>query len=637
MKKHRIVPLLAAALLTVTMAMPAQAAEQINKTYETDDTLIGIGSVSKMFVTTAVMQLADQGKIDIDAPVTDYLPEFSMADPRYKDITVRMLMNHTSGLMGTTAGDFLLFDDRDMQHHNSILEELQTQRLKAEPGEFSAYCNDGFELLELVVENVSGMSFTDYVEENICKPLDMQQTGSAWNAFRTDEMVDTYINGNIRVAPDYCMDIGSGGILSTAEELTRFGSTFFKGDNTLLSEQSKQEMASTDVTDKYEDGFGLGWDRVGYSDYENAGVQILSKGGDIVNQHASLVVAPDEEISISVLSSGGSSSGNQMMAMALMDIALAEKGITVEHSVPQTMETLDTVPDKYLDYADVYISDGGVSIVSFPGQKYMEITDLSGDRPDIKQFLYTTEDNFVQMDGSIESGNAVQAKNQTLVQFQNRNGTDYICVDEYMDGGSYGGVFESYYALQRADDINVSDEAQAAWDARNGKKYYLYSGKYSNTYYLDAPSVEIKTYPEARGYVNGDRIINSDNMQSALAMPGGRDLRDVEMRYESGVEILDITNYAMEYISEESIGILPDDITEIELHTKQAVWFSVGDKASRTITLEIPENAAVYVYDEYDRVTYSSYMTEYGNRVSLPANGKIVFIGEDGGKIRITQ
>ena len=133
---------------------------------------------------------------------------------------------------------------------------------------------------------------------------------------------------------------------------------------------------------------------------------------------------------------------------------------------------------------------------------------------------------------------------------------------------------------------------------------------------MDAPSIRIKTYPEVKGYVNGDKIVDSDNMQSALVMPGGRDLRDIKMRHENGVEIMDITNYAMEYISEESIGTLPDDLTEVELHTNQAVWYSVGDKASRTITLEIPDNATVYVYDAYDCVTYTSYMTESGGRIS---------------------
>ncbi|MCR5717827.1 MAG: beta-lactamase family protein [Oscillospiraceae bacterium] len=116
-----------------------------------------------MFATTAVMQLVDDGKIEPDAPITEYLPELHMADARYKMITVRMLINHTSGILGTTDGNFMIFDDRDMQPHNTLLEELSRQRLKADPGNFAAYCNDGFELLELITERVSGQNFTDYV------------------------------------------------------------------------------------------------------------------------------------------------------------------------------------------------------------------------------------------------------------------------------------------------------------------------------------------------------------------------------------------------------------------------------------------------------------------------------------------
>ena len=61
----------------------------------TADQIYGVGSVSKVYVTTAVMQLVEQGKVDLDAPVTDYIDDFRMADERYKDITVRMLMDHT--------------------------------------------------------------------------------------------------------------------------------------------------------------------------------------------------------------------------------------------------------------------------------------------------------------------------------------------------------------------------------------------------------------------------------------------------------------------------------------------------------------------------------------------------------------
>ncbi len=640
MKKSRITAIFAAMLLAASAAaaLPAGAAEtNPNKSYATHETLSCIGSVSKMFVTTAVMQLVDAGKVDLDAPVTDYLPEFRMADVHYKQITVRMLMNHTSGILGTTAGDFMLYGDRDPGAHDTLLDELSEQRLKADPGDFAAYCNDGFTVLELITERVSGESFTDYVENHIAKPLGMEQTGTAWNAFRTPEQVPTYWNGNVRITEDYCMSLGSGGVLSTAPELCRFGSTFFKGDTTLLSESSKKAMSTQQIDAPYEDRYGLGWDIVGDTDYDNAGVQIVAKGGDVMYQHASLIVAPDESISVAVLSSGGSSMYNELMSMALMDIALEEKGITVEHPGVEEMETLDTVPEEYLDYADIYITADAVYDVSFPDGKYMEITKLTGVKPETTQFLYTTEDNFVKMDGRIENGNAVQSKNQELLHFGQREGRDYILSDSYMEFGRTGRYHSQSYTMQRAGQPKVSEEAQAAWDARNGKKYYLYNAKYSNTYYAESPSIRVQTYENARGFVNGETIVDADHAVSMFSCPGGRDLRDVTMYRKDGVEFLDMTNNAMECISEDAIGELPTSLTEVALHTKQAAWYRIGDDASRTLLLDIPENAAVYVYDAYDRVTYSSYMTDYGNSVSLPAGGKIVFLGEDGGSVKISQ
>ena len=640
MKKNRIAALAAAVAITAaSAAVPVNAGHDIveNKSHDSHDTLSCIGSVSKMFATTAVMQLAEQGKLDIDKPVTEYLPDFRMADPRYKDITVRMLMNHTSGIMGTTEGDFMLFDDRDEAPHDTLLQELSTQRLKADPGDFGAYCNDGFELLELIAEQVSGMSFTDYIEKNICKPLGMQQTGTPWNAFRTDEQVKTFWNGSVLVSTDYCMDLGSGGIMSTASELCTFGSAFFSGDERLLSDKSKKEMGKTAVEDKYEDGFGLGWDQVDYDDYKAAGVKVVSKGGDVANQHAGLVIAPDEKISVAVLSSGGSSMYNELMGMALMDIALGEKGINVQHNAPEKKNTVDTVPEKYLAYEDVYIGGDGFYTVSFPDRKYMEISSIGSDKKEIKQYMYTDEDSFVLMEGNISAGRAVQAKNQSVVTFKSRSGRDYICSDDYMEVGRTNKFSMSSYRLQRAEPNPVSDEVQAAWDKRNGKKYYLYSAKYSNVGYGDMPCIKLKTLPEARGYTSAGMIADSDNLRSSLVMPGGRDLQDITMKRENGYEIMDVTNWALEYISEDAIPQLDSSITEVKLSTKKASWFSIGNAENKTLILDIPENAAVYVYDQYGRMTYSSYMTNYGNAVPLPANGMIVFLGEDGGVINITQ
>ena len=112
----------------------------------TGDELYGIGSVSKIYTTVAVMQLAEDGKVSLDAPVTRYLPDFKMADERYKDITVRMLLNHSSGILGTGLSDAMLFGEASTRAHDTLLEKLSTQRLAADPGSFSVYCNDGFTL-----------------------------------------------------------------------------------------------------------------------------------------------------------------------------------------------------------------------------------------------------------------------------------------------------------------------------------------------------------------------------------------------------------------------------------------------------------------------------------------------------------
>ena len=69
----------------------------------TDDVLYGVGSISKTYTAVLMMTLVEAGKVDLDQPVTTYLPEFTMADPRYEDITVRMLLNHSSGLMASAG------------------------------------------------------------------------------------------------------------------------------------------------------------------------------------------------------------------------------------------------------------------------------------------------------------------------------------------------------------------------------------------------------------------------------------------------------------------------------------------------------------------------------------------------------
>ena len=145
--------------------------------------IYGIGSVSKIFTTVAVMQLVEQGKLDLDKPVVQYLPAFKMADSRYKDITVRMLLNHSSGLMGSSFGSALLLGDASQQATEELLARLSTQRLKADPGAYSVYCNDGFTLAQLVVEAVSETGFMDYLRKHVFEPAGLKETWSPASSF----------------------------------------------------------------------------------------------------------------------------------------------------------------------------------------------------------------------------------------------------------------------------------------------------------------------------------------------------------------------------------------------------------------------------------------------------------------------
>ncbi|MBQ3856995.1 MAG: beta-lactamase family protein [Ruminococcus sp.] len=605
-----------------------------NKPHQSSEVQSSVASVSKVFVTVAAMQLADRGKLDIDQPVTEYLPEFRLADPRYSQITVRMLMDHSSGLMGSYYHDSMLFDSRSPLPHDGFLENISGGRLKADPGEYGAYCNDGFNLLELIVERVSGQDYTDYLEQNICQPLGLDQTGTPRNIFQAKEQMRVFLN-NREYAPEYVMNYGDGGVISTARDLSRFGSAFFKGNTELLSENAKKEMATRRSEDPYEEGFGLGWDIVSSEAYEKAGVQILSKGGDLITQHAELLVAPDQMISVGVTSSGGSSTTDTQLAMALMDIALEEQGIKVDRSRPEKKELLGSVPEKYLQYEGVYTDAANIWQLSFPEGRYMEMSCLNNKmEPDII-LMYTTEDSFVRILGKPDPETAIQPQESEIIRFAERNGSTYLTKASVTGDEIFGLLSfpETYYA-QQLEENPVSPEVQAAWDKRDGKHYYAYGENMASVIYTEAPSMILNIPQGVKGYINDHKITDKDHAVSAAHIPSSssRDQSDLRMFTENGREFMVMEDMGITYISEDAIPDLTDDISQVKLTTGCAAWYNTQ---RGMITLDIPENAAVYIYDKRDKLTFSSYMKRSGNTVALPEQGKIVFVGETGGQVGI--
>ena len=137
----------------------------------TTDSVFQIGSITKVMTACLVMQLVDEGKVSLDAPVKHYVRDFMIADSKASEsITVRQLLNHTSGM----AGDF--FPDDQGQEGNLIaryVDRCNLLPLVHSPGALYSYCNSGFVIAGRLVEIVRGISWYQAMEDYIFKPLEM--------------------------------------------------------------------------------------------------------------------------------------------------------------------------------------------------------------------------------------------------------------------------------------------------------------------------------------------------------------------------------------------------------------------------------------------------------------------------------
>ena len=141
----------------------------------TTKSLFHMASVSKPFSATAIMQFVEQGKVDLDDPVVKYLPYFKLNDERYKEITIRQMLGHISGMpdVSNYHWDKPEYDDAALERY---VRSLADEKLIAAPGERFSYSNMAFEVLGDLIAKVSGMSFEDYVKKNILDPLEMHES-----------------------------------------------------------------------------------------------------------------------------------------------------------------------------------------------------------------------------------------------------------------------------------------------------------------------------------------------------------------------------------------------------------------------------------------------------------------------------
>lgn len=601
----------------------------------TDDILYGIGSVSKIYTTVAVMQLAEAGRVSLDAPVTRYLKDFKMADERYRQITVRMLLNHSSGLMGSHFENAMLFGDADPVAADSLLEQLSTQRLKADPGAYSVYCNDGFTLAELVVEAVTGMEFMDYVRTRILKPAGLENTFAPGDTFDTGRLAKTYRGADTRALPQDCLNlVGTGGIYATASDLAAFGGALI--GTKLLRQSSLNAMAApeydrgiwpdTDAPDALR--YGLGWDAVEWLPFSQSGIQALVKGGDTLRYHAGLVVIPEYHMAAAVLSSGGASTYNEMTAAQMLAAALKARGVVLDESLPLLPEAAPAaMPAELTENAGYYGSTAAQYRVDVTDDGTLTMRVLTMPSVPAQAFTYCDDGTFRDTTG------------QAALRFvKEANGQLYLYQQAVGLLPGLGMMPTANYAAVKLPENDITPEVQAAWDRYLSTSFLPMGEKYSSQTYLAlADSTAQETAELVPGYVGASRIVDSTSALYELQIPGanGRDGQDIHVYEQSGTTWMDV-NGAL-YMSAEGAPVLytgPDSYSTVQ-ENGYARWYRVGGNAGKSMTVRVPEDAGFWVYDTDGQVTASSVL--WGDtRAELPQDGFMVFAGDPGARFHLS-
>lgn len=188
------------------------------------NTNFGIASNSKAFTTTAIALLIDQGKINWDDKVKEYIPEFKMYDKYVtENFTIRDLVVHRSGL-GLGAGDLMVWPDGHDFTPEDIIQNIQHLKPVSDFRTKYDYDNLLYIIAGVVIERVSGQTWTDFIEENFINPLNMKRTAASWNTLKDRSNVivpHVPIDGQLKVVDRYTNSIfdAAAGLYSNVDDL----------------------------------------------------------------------------------------------------------------------------------------------------------------------------------------------------------------------------------------------------------------------------------------------------------------------------------------------------------------------------------------------------------------------------------
>ncbi|WP_199434117.1 serine hydrolase [Qaidamihabitans albus] len=278
----------------------------------TTDSVFQIGSVSKVWTTTVVLQLVDEGLLDLDMPLAEILPELRLSDPdTTKKVTMRHLLTHTSGIDGDVFTDTGRGDDCLEKYVTVLADVAQNHPL----GVTWSYCNSGFSLAGRVIEKLTGTTWDQAMRERLFDRLGLTHTGTLPEEALLHRAAVGHVteDGQPRRAPVWTLQRAAGPaglVCSTAADVLGFARMHLTGGRApdgghVLSETSAEAMAGfqVELPDKYllGDSWGLGWCRFDWDSH-----RLIGHDGNTIGQSAFLRLLPEQGLAVTLLTNGDS-------------------------------------------------------------------------------------------------------------------------------------------------------------------------------------------------------------------------------------------------------------------------------------------------------------------------------------------
>jgi CubicO group peptidase (beta-lactamase class C family) len=276
-------------------------ADKENHVRMTEHTIVNILSVTKTFTALAIMQLQEQGIVDIDQPVNRYLPQFR---PRTRGeeldrLTVKSMITHSSGIQA----DILKNSDLETGKYTDVLGFINETYLLYPPGMVESYSSSGYDILGHLIKEVSSLDYPDYVRQYIFGPLGMDHSG-----FFMDSLPNTtriYAGGNSMHEYGF-RDVASGGIYTNIDDLISYArglmDAYSGAKTSVIGTASIREMFTRQRGDVLIESNkkGLGWFM-----FANDSIFAVTHAGDAASGHAVLILIPDQDAAAMILINSG--------------------------------------------------------------------------------------------------------------------------------------------------------------------------------------------------------------------------------------------------------------------------------------------------------------------------------------------